>query len=88
MKESVGRRGHALNPQPSHRGDAAMIREGWTGNFVEPNVDLSFSEHDKGPVNIPGHITGENMSIDFSLLVYWGQPLAACDRIHMPTKCV
>lgn len=33
--------------------------------FVAPNVDLSFSEDEKGTVNITGHITEESMNIGF-----------------------
>lgn len=52
----------------------------WTRNFVALNVDLSFSGDDKGPANIPGHITEESTSRRFSLLVYQEQPVAEFDR--------
>lgn len=58
-----------------------MFCEGLTRNFVAPNVDLSFNEEDdKGPVNIPDHISGERTNIYFSLLVYQGQNIAEYDR--------
>lgn len=39
---------------------------------MAPNVGLSFNDDEKGPVNVPGYITEESMSIDFCLLVFWG----------------
>lgn len=58
------KKGRACAPQPRDRGDAGVINEGWTRNTVAPNVDLSFSENDNRPVNIPGHITEESTSVD------------------------
>ena len=64
-RQNVARRSRTRAPQPRDRGDACVIDEGWTRNFVAPTVDLSFNEDGKGPVNIPSHINEESTSIDF-----------------------
>lgn len=68
IKDSVGRRGRACAPQPSDRGDPGVLNEGWTSNSVAPNVDLSVSKDNNGPVNSPGHVTEESMGTDLLCL--------------------
>ena len=71
MKDKgIGRRGHIFVPKPGNKEDASVLDEVWTSNFVVQNVDVNFNDDDKEPLSIPGHITKESKSIDFSLLDY------------------
>lgn len=75
VNDRVLEEGRAHTPQPSGWRDAGVFDEGWARNFVAPNVDLSFSGDDKGPVNIPGRIIEESRSMYFLSLfirdIFW-----------------